>query len=91
MFYRDKAKNYRLVYGAEDVERPVYDIAQVLPKAENGGIAAFTAEPQQANPAYGTGTRRPFFISRRLIMIVSVLLMIAVLVWVITETVKKIE
>jgi len=91
IFYCDQQKNYSIIYGAEDAKTPVYDIAQVLTKTESDATAAYKTEAQSANPSYGNQVQKKSFLSRRAIMTIAVLLMIAVLGWLIFKTAKSID
>jgi hypothetical protein len=90
VFYCDQDKDYRVIYGAEQIKAPIYDIAHVLTQTKSDATATYKAEEQSANPEYGNDKRRSFFLSRKTIMIIAVFLMIIVLGWLIAKTAKSI-
>lgn len=91
VFYSDKAKSYRLLYGAEESGKPVYDIAQVLSHTISETTARYKSDSQIPNPDFNKTAKHKTFISRRTVITIAVILMIVVLGWVIAQTVKKIE
>jgi len=91
LFYCDQANSYSVIYGAEEARTPVYDIGQVLTQTKSETTALYKAGPQKPNPNYGEDTSQGSAISRRTIMTIAVILMIAVLGWLIAKTAKSIS
>lgn len=91
VFYRDQAKTYRLLYGAEESKKPLYDIAQVISRTESEATAQYTVGQQNRNPDYSETKKRKSLLSRRTIMTIAIILMIAALGWLIAQTVKNID
>ena len=91
IFYRNGQNTYNLIYGADKSIKPVYDINQVLNRTGETKICNYKAGEQSNNPAYDTKAPRKALLSRRTIMTIAVVLMIAALGWVIAQTVRKIE
>jgi hypothetical protein len=91
VFYCNPAMQYRVLYGAGDATTPVYDIGRVLAQAQIREILPFTAGAQTDNPRFTEGPRRAFALSSRTVMVGAVILMVAVLAWLIAQTVRKIE
>lgn len=91
LFYCDQVNSYRVIYGALEADRPVYDIGEVLSQIKSEATALYLAGPQQPNPDYGAKTGWNTHLSRRTIMTVAVILMIAALGWVIAKTAGSIE
>ncbi len=91
IFYSDITKNYTLLYGAAESPKPVYDIELVLSRAEKGNYNIYNAGEQRPNPHYGDKPARAFPLSRRSIMTMTIIILIAVLGWLIAYAVKSIE
>ncbi len=90
IFYCDQTNRYTVIYGAAQARAPLYDIAQVLPRTKSETTALYKAAPQQPNPHYGESASRGTTLSRRTVMTIAVILMIAVLGWLIAKTARSI-
>ncbi len=91
IFYSDKAKTYRLIYGAGESKKPVYDIAQVLRHTKGEIITQYKCGSQIPNRDFNGTTKHKTLLCRRTVITISVIIMIAVLGWLIAQVAKKIE
>lgn len=92
-FFCDPKYQYRLLYGAKEMEPPRYDIADVLDKTVVSGIGVCTLGAEQKNPvatAAASGVAQQIVTSRRL-LVGAILLMVCTLVWLIGVAVSGVN
>ncbi|MFC1497724.1 hypothetical protein ACFLS1_04505 [Verrucomicrobiota bacterium] len=90
LFFCESARQYRVLYGAHELDQPEYDIAAVLSKAEAADTDTYFPGTQTANPLYASD--RDFqLIEGRYLMVAAILLMVVTLVWLIAKSTKKLE
>jgi len=89
LFFPEAAAVFSVMYGAEGLAAPVYDIAEVLAKVEGADVTLFSLGQQRDNPQYDVLERQP--IKGRALLIVAILLMVLVLGWIISRAVKRLD
>ena len=91
VFYCDQRTSYTMIYGAKEAKTPVYDIGQVLTQTKSDATVLYKAGTQKVNPNYNKTVASTSTLSRRTIMTIAVILMVAVLGWLIFKTAKSIS
>jgi len=90
VFLCEPGNPYRVLYGAQGLAVPRYDIARVVSGARPGDMDVYEAGPE-SELAEHRGLRIGWLRSGRALLIPAAVLMVAVLIWLIVKTMKQIE
>lgn len=90
LFFCDQSRKYHILYGAEGVASPSYDIAAVLRKVEGADTDIYSPGGQKANPFYSPAGRFGRLDGRRL-LVPAVLLMVMALAWLIARSARSLD
>lgn len=89
LFFPDKSTAFHVMYGANRLDVPSYDVAEVLARVEGADADACSVGAQKNNPGFrkSSGT----MIEGRRLLVIAVLIMVACLVWIISRTIKSVK
>jgi hypothetical protein len=90
LFFTAAARRYKVLYGAQDLRPPRYDIDAVMAATETESADAYSPQKQEANPSYKPGKTRRFPESRKL-LVGAIIAVIATLVWLMARSLKTLE
>lgn len=90
VFLRADGHDYRVVYGADGLRSPRYDIAAILENAQTADTDVCRVGAQELNPEYKAAAA-PSWVNRKAVFTVAVILMVLALIGVIAKTAKGIE
>lgn len=92
-FFCDPNHQYRLLYGATEMEPPRYDIADVLDKTVVSGVGVCALGAEEKNPSVNAASKgivQQVVTSRRL-LVGAMLLMVCTLIWLIAVAISGVN
>jgi hypothetical protein len=90
VFLRVARHDYRVLYGAEDLRAPRYDIGAVLENAQTADTDVYRVGEQEPSPAY-KGVSAPSWVNRKVVFTVAIILMVMALIGVIAKAATGID
>jgi len=89
VFFPDKCRTFRVMYGAGRLDVPVYDVNEVLARVEGADADICSVGPQKNNTAFKKGASS--MVGGRRLLVIAVLIMVAGLIWIISRTIKTVN
>lgn len=88
VFFPGTTPSFRVLYGADNIPPPRYDIAGVLSMADGAEADIWILGPRENNEQFNLSVKKP--VNGQKIFVISVLCAVLVLLWVMFKVLKKV-